>query len=343
MTSLSGDLNWSPGARAALVARGTTCTRRLGDDPPDRGPLMGNDMSLAWTAEGGGVEWRLELERDRLLPGRLVDGRVTLTAGRDISARGLVVTLLGEEHWKYQVTTTDGQGHARTETRTGRQDLPPVPVIVAAPLALAGRESRTFAFQLPVPPLGPATLDANVAGVSWSVEAKLDIAGGMDSSIEAPVRILQPTALLRAGVVHVGEFALYEAADAQAGGVSGSITLDPVPLVPGQPFRGRLVLRPATPMALQEVRVELRVKVEATVSGGLDETLVPWSAVVSPAMSLAGEQAFELTGTVPDVALPTIELPHGRASAELHVILARAWARDPHLVRDLAIATTLEI
>lgn len=297
----------------------------------------------AWTASGGGVDWRLELDRDRLLPGRLADGRVTLAARHDVSARGLVVTLLGEEHWKYQVTTSDGQGHTRTETRTGRQDLPRVPVIVAEAVALSAGETRTLTFQLPVPPLGPATLDADVAGVSWSVEAKLDIAGGMDSSIEVPVRILQPTALLRAGVVHVGEFALYEAADAQAGGVAGSITLDPVPLVPGQPFRGRLALRPAASMALQEVRVELRVKVEATVSNGLDQTLVPWSAVVSPAMSLAGEQAFELAGTVPDVALPTIELPHGRASAELHVILARAWARDPHLVRDIAMATTLEL
>jgi hypothetical protein len=210
-------------------------------------------------------------------------------------------------------------------------------------VSLAAGETRTLPFQLPVPPLGPATLEAEVAGVSWSVEAKLDIAGGMDASIEVPVRILQPTALLRAGVVHVGEFALYEAADARAGGVTGSIALDPVPLVPGQPFRGRLTLRPDSPLRLQEIRVELRVKVESTVSGGLDETIVPWSAAVAPAMDLGGEQAFELRGTVDDVALPTIELPHGRASAELHVILARAWARDPHLVRDIAVATTLEL
>jgi hypothetical protein len=60
-------------------------------------------------------------------------------------------------------------------------------------------------------------------------------------------------------------------------------------------------------------------------------------------MELTTDQALEFTATVPDVALPTIELPHGRAAAEVHVILARAWARDPHLVRDLAIATTLEV
>ncbi len=296
-----------------------------------------------WTGRSGGVDWQLELERDRLLPGRLVDGVVRLAARKAVEARSLLVTLRGEERWKYHVTTSDAQGHPHTETRTGRQGQPLVPVQLAAPLRLAAGEARAIDFRLPVPPLGPATLDADVAGVSWTVEAKLDIAGGMDASIEVPVRILQPTALLRAGVVPVGAFALYEAADARAGGVTGSIEFEPVPLVPGQPFRGRLTLRPDAPMRLQEVRAELRVKVESTVSGGFDQTVVPWSAVVAPGMELSSEEVIQLGGTVDDVALPTIELPHGRASAAIHVILARAWARDPHLVRDLAIATTLEI
>ena len=300
-------------------------------------------MTSQWTASSGGVDWTLQLASDRLLPGRLVDGHVTLAAHRAVEARGLVVTLRGEEHWKYHVTTTDSEGHSHTETRTGHQDQPRVPVLAVAPVPLAAGETRELDVQIPVPGLGPATLEADVAGVSWTVEAKLDIEGGRDSSIEVPVRILQPTALLRAGVVHVGEFALFEAADAQAGGVAGSIRIDPVPLVPGQPFRGQLTLRPSAPMRLQEIRMELRVKVESTVSGGFDQTIVPWSAVVAQAMELASDQVIEIAGTVPDVALPTIELPHGRAAAELHVILARAWARDPHLVRDLAIATTLEI
>ena len=300
-------------------------------------------MTSQWTASSGGVDWTLQLASNRLLPGRLVDGHVTVAARRAVEARGLVVTLRGEEHWKYHVTTTDSEGHSHTETRTGHQDQPRVPVLAVAPVRLAAGETRELDVQIPVPGLGPATLEADVAGVSWTVEAKLDIEGGRDSSIEVPVRILQPTALLRAGVVHVGEFALFEAADAQAGGVTGSIRIDPVPLVPGQPFRGQLSLRPSAPMRLQEIRLELRVKVESTVSGGFDQTLVPWSAVVAPAMELASDQVVEIAGTVPDVALPTIELPHGRAAAELHVILARAWARDPHLVRDLAIATTLEL
>lgn len=296
-----------------------------------------------WTGRSGGVDWQLELSRDDLLPGRLADGQVRLTAGDAVEARGLLVTLRGQEHWRYDVTTTDAEGHTHTETRTGRASLPPEPVMVSGPLRLAAGETRTFDLSLPVPGLGPATLDATEAGVTWTLEAKLDIPGGRDSSIEAPVRIVQPTALLRAGVVHVGEFALYEGADAVAGEVSGSIDLHPVPLVAGQAFTGRLVLRPASRLRLQEIRVEVRVLVEATVSGGRKETIVPWSAIVAGPTDLAGDTTLDISGTLAARRLPTIELPHGRASAAVHVILAKAWARDPHLVRDVAIATTSEL
>lgn len=300
-------------------------------------------MNGAWDGSSGHVAWHLELARAVLLPGRLVEGSVTVTARGGVEARGLVVTLRGEEHWRYDVTTTDAQGHTHTETRTGRQDLPPEPVMVSGPLTLAAGDTRTFPFALPVPALGPATLEATEAGVTWTVEAKLDIPGGTDSSIEVPVRVAQPVALLRAGVVHVGEFALYPGADAEAGDVTGSVVLDPVPLVSGEPFTGHLVLRPAGALSVQEIRVELRVKVESTVSGGRHETLVPWATVVAQAMDLAGDEAIDFAGRLGDAAVPTIELPHGRASAEVHVILARAWARDPHLVRDVAIATTSEL
>ena len=300
-------------------------------------------MTARWTASDGGVEWQLELERDRLLPGRLVDGRVTLVAQRAVEARGLMVTLRGEEHWRYEVTTTDAEGHTHTERRTGREDLPRVPVLLDGPLRLAAGERRELPFQLPVPPLGPPTVEAEVSGVDWTVEAKLDVGGGRDPSIEAPVRVLQPTALLRAGAVRVAQFALFPSADAAGDGVTGSIALDPVPLVPGEPFTGRVVVRLDGSARLQEVRAELRVNVEATVSGGLEETRTPWAAVLAPAGEVAGELAFDLAGTIEDVALPTAVLPHGRTWAQLHVILARAWARDPHLVRDVAIATTREL
>jgi hypothetical protein len=299
-------------------------------------------MGRMWTRTGD-VDWTIELERDRLLPGRLVAGRVTLVAHRGISARALIVALVAEEHWQHEDTTTDGQGSIRTETVTTRHEQIRQPVQVSGPLTLAAGGTQAFDLQLPVPPMGPASLDATVAGLDWTVEAKLDVPDGFDSGMSFPIMVCQPVALLRAGAVDVGAFALYPAADAAADGASGSIALDPLPLGAGAPFRGTLTIRSDRPRKLQEIRAEIRVRVEATVASRLKETIVAWSAIVAAGGDLTGERAIPIQGVLEDRALPTIELPHGRASASFHVILATAWASDPHLVRDVTIATTLEL
>ena len=158
-----------------------------------------------------------------------------------------------------------------------------------------------------------------------------------------PVRVHQPTALLRAGVVRVAEFALYPEADAAADGFAGSVWLDPAPLCIGAPFSGRLTLRAAPPRKVQEVRVELRVRAESTVSGGRDETITLWTGRVVGPGEFGGPQTIEFAGTVPDTWLPTLQTEHGRSSAQIHVIVATAFARDPHLVRDVTICSTTEL
>jgi hypothetical protein len=226
---------------------------------------------------------------------------------------------------------------------TTRHELVREPVQVAEAIELAPGERRSFEVQMPVPPLGPATLDATVATLDWTFEAKLDRPGWPDSRIEVPVRVVQPVALLRAGVVHVGEFALYPEADAGDPGLTAAIALDPMPLIAGSPFRARIALRCGAQRQLQELRAEIRVRVRATVPSGLSQTITPWGATISGPTEVAGERVLEVDGAFPDVALPTIELPHSTAHAEFHLILATAWARDPHLVRDLTIATTDEL
>jgi len=296
----------------------------------------------SWEATSHGIDWRLELERDRLLPGRLVNGTVTVTPNDDADARRLVVTMIGHETWQYERTTTDGQGSSHTETVTSSVELPRVPVELSGPLSLVAGETRTWPFELPVPPLGPATVEATVLRVSWIVEAKLD-RPGLDSRVEAPVRILQPVALLRAGVVHVGEFALYPEADAAVDDLTASIELEPLPLCAGSPFRGHVTLRAGHPRQLQEIRAEIRVGVRATVASGKRETRTPWAAVLVPSAEVDEQRRLDFEGVLEDVALPTIETEHGRTDASFHLILAVAWARDPHLVRDVSIATTLEL
>jgi len=120
--------------------------------------------------------------------------------------------------------------------------------------------------------------------------------------------------------------------DSRAQGSPGGIKNIPLPLL-----RGELEKKDA---GAEDTNLSL-VR-EATGPGGLDETITAWS-VTLPIVDLAGDRSIPLSGTLSGQALPSIELPHGRASATFHVILAIAWAPDLHLVRDVAVATTLEL
>jgi hypothetical protein len=300
-------------------------------------------MGTVATADSRGVDWRLELERSGLLPGQLAKARLRLEARRDVEARGLVAALIATEHWQYQRQQSTGKT-TTTVTVTEHDELRRVPVMILGPTNLRAGEVRELDFEIPVPPLGPASLEMTVTGVRWELEVKLDVPNGMDSALVIPVRVLQPTALLRAGVVRVAQFALFEAADGATDGARGTLELDPVPLCVGAPFTGRLTIETDAPLKLQELRVEIRVKAKATVSNGLQEEVTAWTGrLVGEGEVPAGSRTIEFAGDMPPFDLPTIELPHGRTDATVHLILARPWARDPHVVRDIAICSTTEL
>src|SRR5712671_839554 len=75
-----------------------------------RGVARRRGTMPSWQATSHGVAWQVDLDRDRLLPGRLMDGTVGVTATDDVDARRLVVTLVGVESWQHEQTSTDGQG-----------------------------------------------------------------------------------------------------------------------------------------------------------------------------------------------------------------------------------------
>ena len=303
----------------------------------------GPATALAWDASSGGVGWHVELDRSVLLPGRIVSGRLTLRANDGIDVRGVLVGLIAEEHWRHRVTRQGPNNTTTTEVVTTRNELLREPVQVHGPLKLAAGETWTAAFEQPVPTMGPATLVADDAGLDWTFEAKLDIEGSFDERIERPVVVAQPTALLRAGAVHLGEFALYESVDITGDDVRASIKLEPMPLACSEPFSGRIELSLPSPAKLQEIRAELRIEVEATVSEGEKEEITAWSGVLAPGGTYEGSVSFDVQGALDARPLPTIELPHGKAQATFRVILPCAWAIDTHLVRDVAIATTTEL
>ena len=298
-------------------------------------------MTVTTTRSDGGVDFRLDLDSDTLLPGRMATGRVRVDFREPVEARGIIASLIATEMWQHEDTDRDANGTTRTRTVTSTNELRRLPVALAGPASYAAGESKEFALELPVPPLGPATFDATVAALRWKVEVKVDIPG-FDPDVTADVAVFQPTALLRAGVVDVGQFALFSSADVANDGASGSIALDPVPLCLGTTFSGHLAIA-AGRERLQEVRLELRTKVKATVPSGKAEEITLWTGRIAGEGEFGGADEATFNGTLPTRWLPTMRLPHSRADATFRVILARSWAQDTHLVRDVAICSTTEL
>src|SRR5215204_4707356 len=56
----------------------------------------GGLVAAGWSGADGDLEWMLEPDRADRIPGRLVAGRVRLTARDDVRGRAVVVTLRGE-------------------------------------------------------------------------------------------------------------------------------------------------------------------------------------------------------------------------------------------------------
>lgn len=288
------------------------------------------------------VDWTLELERERVLPGTVVKGRVTITARSRVESRGCIAALIATEQWKYHDTERDSNGNTRTVVRTRTDELLRQPVMLMPAATLEPGQPVTLDFEVPVPPLGPATFEAEVARLTWELELKLDYGGGLDPSTRARIVVLQPTALLAAGVVNTGQWGLWQSVDGSFGSVAYSFALEPVPLCVGKPFVGGLRLSADISGRLREVRAELKMRAEATVSGGLSEELIVWQGSLPAAGALvAGEHRIE--GVLPETWLPSIDLPHGRGRATFDVVIDRPMARDDHLSRDVALATTDEL
>src|SRR5690348_17698807 len=87
--------------RPSVRARYDPTERADGREP------RGGTMSARWTASSHGVRWTVELERDRLLPGRLVAGSVDVAADDRLEARALEVALVATEWWQHEESSTD--------------------------------------------------------------------------------------------------------------------------------------------------------------------------------------------------------------------------------------------
>jgi len=295
-------------------------------------------------SEGRG--WNLQVDPPVPLPDRPASFTLTFTPDRELNARGVTAVLRCVERYRYDdtesTTGADGKMSLRTVTRTREEELHRGEFTLARSGTLPAGRPQTWSFTVDMPGLGPATFEGEELRCEWIVEAKVDLPMAMDETFRTAVRVAQPTALLKAGVIDVGQYGLFEEAPTNVDAYPAQIRLDPVPICLGQPFSGRFTVQTAETIEVQEVRLELRVHAQVTRSGGhQEEILVQHGRLQTPGNRFGGEfgvHPFEADAV--DAWLPSIDLPHGLARARFHVILARSWATDIHYLRDVALATT---
>ena len=286
--------------------------------------------------------WAVQFDPPVLLPGRPVAASFTYTPDRDHDGRAVRASLRCRESYRY--SRTEGTGsNAHRVTRTAVEELARIEAELAGGQHFVRGQPVSWQVSFDVPELGPATFEGDALRCDWTLEANIDVPMGIDPRMEETVRVAQPMALLRAGVIDTGQFGLFETAPVNLDALPAQIRLEPVPVSLQSPFEGAFTVE-AGIGAVQEVRLELRVLSEVTVRGGHHDEIVAWRGVLAGPGQFGGplaEHTFTAEGT--GAWLPTVDLPHGRSRGQFHVILAQEWAPDIHYVRDVALATTTEL
>ncbi len=295
--------------------------------------------------ESSGGTWTAELDPPVALPDRGLRVSVEYIPAVSYEARGVRAALRAVETFQYRRTQSNGKT-TTTVTHTGHDEVARLDVALEGPRAFVAGEGVRWDAAFDLPPLGPATFEgSDVLRCDWTLEVSIDRAWRGDARLVLPIRVAQPMALLRAGVVATGQYGLFEDAPANVDALPAQIRLEPVPLSVADPFSGVLRVETAEPVEVQEVRLELRVHTRCSEGGGLeDELLIARGELETPSGTFGGPFAVHpFRAPAPGVWTPSVDLRHGTARARFHVILARAWARDIHYVRDVALASTTEL
>lgn len=302
---------------------------------------------------GGGVEWVLEVEGGRhvIPPGGRLRGVLRLTATRDIGARAVKASLVGVEHYAFDVTQRDSRNQSRTDRRWESQEVFRQELELMGSTSIAAGETRSLPFELALPPDAPPSLETSVLRMRWLSRAWIDVGGGLDPSAEQAILVPMTPDAVRAA----DPAALAERSDS---GGSFAIAVEPRPLITGAPFSGIVDMQEG--LDLGKTRVEVKLKAASNYSdGGLDlgvtlpgglrldsnarraavETRTVWQGSLTEAGSKDGGHRYAFQGQLPAEPIATVSLPHGSVTATIDVIVDRRLRPDEHFTRPVAIVS----
>lgn len=163
--------------------------------------------------------------------GDAIEGKITLTALKDINARAAMLRLVGAVITEHNESDEDrdSQGNVtRSESwvQVGGKLFEELPFTQPGlPSSLTSGQTFEADFILPAPRLGPPSGHYGSAIIAWALEARWDVSMGGDQRLAAVVKVDQNIDYLRSGAVTLGEGALFDAY--QVG--DASIAVAPLP------------------------------------------------------------------------------------------------------------------
>ncbi len=264
--------------------------------------------------------------------GEALSGHITLTARKEIKARGAMLRLVGalitEQRRSKEERDSEGKV-VRSEqwVEVSGKLFEELPFSQPAlPVSLAAGESFEADFTLPAPRLGPVTAHMGSAILAWAIEAKWDISMGGDERLAALVDVRQNIDYLRSGAVRLEQGAMFDAW--QVG--DASIAVSPLPPIAAGSEIDVTVTWPGAGSG-RGGRLELQADVEAP--NGLND-LVLWTTTVDPAAFRGGTT---IKVPIPADAPPTLADKGVAVNYRLRAIVDRKLRSDLAVERAFAV------
>ncbi len=264
--------------------------------------------------------------------GEAISGKISLTALKNINARGAMFRLVGVllTEQERSEDKRDGDGKVTSTERWVQvagdifEELPFSQP--ALPASLSVGQTFEADFNLPAPRLGPVSAHMGSAILAWALDAKWDVSMGGDERVTALVDVKQNIDYLRSGAVTLEQGAFFDAwtiGDA-------SIAVKPIPPIAAGSEIEVTVTWPGAGSG-RAGRLELQADVKAP--NGISD-LVLFSTTVDPSAFRGG---MTVKIPIPADAPPTL---NDKGVAVNYIIRALV---DRQLRSDLAIERAIAV
>lgn len=264
--------------------------------------------------------------------GEGIRGRISVTARREIRARGAILRLVGLRLAEQPRSQEDRDSEGRV-TRSEQWVEANGELFEQLPFSEPGLPSSLSAgqhfeaeFTIPAPRLGPPSAHAGSALIAWALDARWDVAMGGDERVAALVQVRQNIDYLRSGAVRLAPGALFDIW--QAG--DASISIKPVPpAVTGSEVEVTITWPGAGSGRGGRIELQADVKAQNDINN-----LVLFSQAVDPS---AFREGITVRIPIPDDAPPTLALDRLGVNYVIRALVDRQFRSDLAVERALAV------